>query len=114
MFVAELHDVAKLLDRSALRPELERLGLGSVKGQSFDSLRFDAQRLPEPQTNTWRAIIRHELDKSWETLQDIPATASREELEARRQRFVVTLADRFASSIAREWFPQHSESLRRL
>lgn len=112
MFVAELHDIAKLLDRLALNLEVERFGLGGIKGQSFDGVQFDPDKLPQPRTETWSAIIRHESDKSWESFQSIPASTGPEELEARRQRFVVTLADRFASSIAREWTPQYPESLR--
>jgi hypothetical protein len=104
MFVYELHDVAKLLDREALEPELGRCGLGSIKssGQSFSKVAFNAEQLPEPTTDTWRAIVKHEGDRDWEDLKMIPPNATGEEIEFRRQRFVTTLADRFTSSIARE------------
>jgi hypothetical protein len=109
MFVAELHDIVKLLDRATLNAELKRLGLGTLRGQSFSGLQWDSQSLPEPATDTWKAIIKHEGDDDWKDLTRIGPNATLEDLEFRRQRFLVTLADRFSSSIARQPRPDVQE-----
>lgn len=102
VFTAELHDIVKLLDRQSLNPNMEAQGHGKLKSQSFDGVCFDPNTLPEPATTTWKAIIRHEEEDSWKILKGVSAEAGSEEIEFRRQRFITTLADRFASSIARE------------
>ncbi len=111
MFVAEFHDIAKLLDRAALNVELQGFGLGTVRSQSFEGVQWDSARLPEPTTDTWKVIIRREGDDDWKDLTRIAQDATSEEIEFRRQRFLVTLADHFSSSIAREPRPGDQESM---
>jgi hypothetical protein len=98
--VPELHDVVKLLDRLEINRELDVQGYGTVSSQSFEGVKFGVT-LPEPATETWRAIVRHEGDRAWETFVGVPPDASPDEIESRRLRFITTLADRLASSVTR-------------
>ncbi|MGC8979300.1 hypothetical protein [Caldisericum sp.] len=88
-FIAELHDIGKLVDK-------DRLSKFKLTGHTFEDFDFAANNITKPSSPSWWTQYHHkvEANKDINTWSDIPP-------ECRPNIFLLIIADHLASSVSR-------------
>lgn len=89
-FIAELHDIGKLVDKNKLSHQYQ------VSGHTFENFNFNSHNITTPTSPSWWGQFHHTIgyDVDINNWSDIP-------VEYRPDLFLLILADHFASSISR-------------
>ncbi len=90
-FIAELHDIGKLIDRQAF----QNSGI-NISGHTFHDFNFSKIHFPQPSSSSWWGQYHHEIeyDKEIKDWRDIPS-------DFKQNLFLLILADHLASSVSR-------------
>lgn len=92
-FIAELHDIGKLVDKAGLSEEFKK----QIKRHTFEEFDFKKYNLSKPSSPSWWGQYHHKINDS----EDLNSWQNIDDTTYKPDVFLLILADHLASSISR-------------